>query len=41
MACNMAKQHGRNRATLYDPTDLGKADMAADMNWAARVREML
>ena len=41
LACNRAKQHGRNRATLYDPADLGKADMAADMNWAARVREML
>jgi diguanylate cyclase (GGDEF)-like protein/PAS domain S-box-containing protein len=41
LACNMAKQHGRNRATLYDPADLGKADMAADMDWAARVREML
>jgi EAL domain-containing protein (putative c-di-GMP-specific phosphodiesterase class I) len=37
----MAKQHGRNRATLYDPADLDKADMAADMNWAAQVREML
>jgi len=41
LACNKAKQHGRNRATLYDPADLGKADMAADMNWAAQVREML
>jgi len=41
LACHMAKQHGRNRATLYDPADLGKADMAADMNWAAQVREML
>ena len=41
LACHMAKQHGRNRATLYDPADLDKADMAADMNWAAQVREML
>jgi diguanylate cyclase (GGDEF)-like protein/PAS domain S-box-containing protein len=41
LACNRAKQHGRNRATLYDPADLGKADMAADMDWAAQVREML
>ena len=41
MACNMAKQQGRNRATLYDPADLGKADMAADMNWASQVRDML
>ena len=41
LACNMAKQHGRNRATLYNPADLDKADMAADMNWAAQVREML
>jgi diguanylate cyclase (GGDEF)-like protein/PAS domain S-box-containing protein len=41
MACNMAKQQGRNRAKLYDPADLGKADMAADMNWASQVRDML
>ena len=41
LACHMVKQHGRNRATLYDPADLDKADMAADMNWAAQVREML
>jgi diguanylate cyclase (GGDEF)-like protein/PAS domain S-box-containing protein len=41
MACNMAKQQGRNRATLYNPADLGKADMAADMNWASQVRDML
>jgi diguanylate cyclase (GGDEF)-like protein/PAS domain S-box-containing protein len=41
LACNIAKQQGRNRANLYNPTDLDKADMAADMGWAARVREML
>jgi EAL domain-containing protein (putative c-di-GMP-specific phosphodiesterase class I) len=41
MACNLAKQQGRNRAKLYDPAHLGKADMAADMNWASQVREML
>jgi diguanylate cyclase (GGDEF)-like protein/PAS domain S-box-containing protein len=41
MACNLAKQQGRNRAKLYDPADLGKADMAADMNWASQVRDML
>jgi len=41
MACNFAKQQGRNRAKLYNPNELGKADMAADMDWAAQVREML
>jgi len=41
LACNIAKQRGRNRANLYNPADLDKADMAADMGWAARVREML
>jgi diguanylate cyclase (GGDEF)-like protein/PAS domain S-box-containing protein len=41
LACNMAKQQGRNRVNLYDPADLGKADMAADMGWATQVREML
>jgi diguanylate cyclase (GGDEF)-like protein/PAS domain S-box-containing protein len=41
LACNMAKQHGRNRTNLYDPADSDKAGMAADMGWAARVREML
>jgi diguanylate cyclase (GGDEF)-like protein/PAS domain S-box-containing protein len=41
LACNKAKQQGRNRVNLYDPADLGKADMAADMSWATQVREML
>jgi len=41
LACNMAKQHGRNRTNLYDPAESDKAGMAADMGWAARVREML
>ena len=41
MACNTAKQQGRNRAKIYNPADLGKADMAADMNWASQVRDML
>jgi len=41
MACNTAKQQGRNRAKIYNPADFGKADMAADMNWASQVREML
>ena len=41
LACNMAKQQGRNRAHLYNPADLDKDDMAADMEWAAQVREML
>jgi len=41
LACNIAKQQGRNRANLYNPADLDKAGMAADMGWAARVREML
>jgi len=41
LACNMAKKQGRNRAKLYNPADSDKAGMAADMGWAARVREML
>lgn len=41
LACNMAKQQGRNRVHLYNPADLDKADMAADMGWAAQVRKML
>jgi diguanylate cyclase (GGDEF)-like protein/PAS domain S-box-containing protein len=41
LACNMAKQQGRNRVNLYNPADLGKADMQADMGWATQVREML
>ncbi|MEZ5541133.1 MAG: EAL domain-containing protein [Pseudomonadota bacterium] len=41
LACNMAKQQGRNRVNLYNPADLGKADMQADMSWATQVRDML
>jgi len=41
LACNLAKQHGRNRSNLYNPAESDKAGMAADMGWAARVREML
>jgi diguanylate cyclase (GGDEF)-like protein/PAS domain S-box-containing protein len=41
LACNIAKQQGRNRINLYDPADLDKADMAADMSWATQVRAML
>jgi diguanylate cyclase (GGDEF)-like protein/PAS domain S-box-containing protein len=41
LACHVAKQQGRNRAHLYNPADLDKDDMAADMEWAAQVREML
>jgi diguanylate cyclase (GGDEF)-like protein/PAS domain S-box-containing protein len=41
IACNIAKQQGRNRTNLYNPADLDKADMAADMSWASQVREML
>ena len=41
LACHMAKQQGRNRAHLYNPADLDKDGMAADMEWAAQVREML
>ncbi len=41
LACNTAKQQGRNRVNLYNPADLGKADMQADMGWATQVREML
>jgi diguanylate cyclase (GGDEF)-like protein/PAS domain S-box-containing protein len=41
LACNIAKQQGRNRTNLYNPADSDKAGMAADMGWASRVREML
>jgi diguanylate cyclase (GGDEF)-like protein/PAS domain S-box-containing protein len=41
IACNLAKAQGRNRITLYDPSDSNKAGMAEDMGWASRVREML
>lgn len=41
LACNLAKQQGRNRINLYNPDDLGKADMQADMSWANQVRTML
>ncbi|MGB5261049.1 MAG: EAL domain-containing protein [Gammaproteobacteria bacterium] len=41
LACNMAKQQGRNRINMYNPADLDKADMAADMGWATQVRAML
>ncbi len=41
LACNMAKTQGRNRTNLYNPENRDKAGMAADMGWAARVREML
>jgi diguanylate cyclase (GGDEF)-like protein/PAS domain S-box-containing protein len=41
LACNIAKQQGRNRTNIYNPADLDKADMAADMDWATQVREML
>jgi diguanylate cyclase (GGDEF)-like protein/PAS domain S-box-containing protein len=41
LACHLAKQQGRNRTNLYDPSESDKAGMAADMGWAARVREML
>ena len=41
LACNIAKQQGRNRINLYNPADLDKADMAADMGWATQVRAML
>ncbi len=41
LACNIAKTQGRNRVHIYDNLDERKAGMAADMGWAARVREML
>ena len=41
IACNLAKAQGRNRISLYDPSDRNKAGMAEDMGWASRVREML
>ena len=41
LACNSAKQQGRNRVHLYNPADLDKAGMAEDMGWAAQVRKML
>ncbi len=41
IACNMAKSQGRNRISLYDPSDSNKAGMAEDMGWASRVRDVL
>ncbi len=41
MAANVAKSRGRNQAYLHNPLDGGKAGMAADMGWAARVRQTL
>ncbi len=41
MAANVAKSRGRNQAYMHDPLAGGKADMAADMGWAARVRQTL
>ncbi len=41
LACNLAKAEGRNRIHLFDQGDHDRSGMAADMGWAARVREML
>jgi diguanylate cyclase (GGDEF)-like protein/PAS domain S-box-containing protein len=41
IACNLAKAQGRNRISLYDPSERNKAGMAEDMGWASRVREVL
>ncbi|MDT8404434.1 EAL domain-containing protein [Sulfuriflexus sp.] len=41
LACNLAKNRGRNRSYIYDPEDKDKLGMAEDMGWAARVREVL
>ncbi len=41
LACHIAKSKGRNRVHIYDRKDQSKAILAADMGWAARVREML
>ncbi len=41
MACHMAKSNGRNCVHLYDPGTNSENNMAADMGWAARVRDML
>ena len=38
LACNMAKQQGRNRAKLYNPADSDKAGMAATI-FSARWRK--
>jgi len=41
LACNMAKKRGRNQIYMYSNANDAKFDMAEDMGWAARVREVL
>ena len=41
MACHVAKSRGRNCVNIYNERDGDENGMAADMGWAARVREML
>jgi len=41
LASHIAKSKGRNCVQIYDKKDHSKDILAADMGWAARVREML
>ncbi|VAW73226.1 diguanylate cyclase/phosphodiesterase (GGDEF & EAL domains) with PAS/PAC sensor(s) [hydrothermal vent metagenome] len=41
LACHIAKSRGRNCINIYDKKEGNENGMAADMGWAARVREML
>ncbi len=41
LACHIAKSRGRNCINIYDKNEGDENGMAADMGWAARVREML
>lgn len=41
LACHIAKSRGRNCINIYNENDGDENGMAADMGWAARVREML
>lgn len=41
LACAVAKSRGRNQVHIYDPSDLAKADMVADIGWTRKINEAL
>lgn len=41
LACNIAKNQGRNRAHLYSTTDIEQTAMVEDVGWIARVRDAI
>lgn len=41
LACNVAKNQGRNRAHLYNATDNEQTAMVEDVGWIARVRDAI